>query len=77
VLNWSQRSNWNRWSLPVLCFRHFGGDREFNPMAIVFRPFRKARVFRFWRPFRDRKHGTPSALQEAEKAFFEYLRNPQ
>jgi hypothetical protein len=74
VLNWSDRSAWDRWSLPVMCFRHFGGTREFNPMAVVFRPFRKVEVFRFWRAFHDLKHGKPLALQELEKAFFDFLR---
>lgn len=73
VLNWSDRSSWDRWALSVMCFRHFAGSREFNPMAIVFRPFRGAKVFRFWRAFRDYKHGEASTLQEAEKSLFDYL----
>ena len=42
ILNWSQRSQWKR-TLAVMTFRYFGGSREFNPMAVVFRPFRLAR----------------------------------
>src|SRR5690349_129065 len=55
VLNWSQRKRW-RFSLAKVAFRHFGGYREFNPLAVVFRPFRRAQKFRFWKPFRDWKH---------------------
>ena len=56
VLNWSERKKWERWSLGVAVFRHFGG-REFNPLVVLFRPFRLARVFRFWSAFKDWKHG--------------------
>src|SRR6266699_2304871 len=51
VLNWSQRKRW-RFSLTRMAFHHFGGYREFNPLAVVFRPFRLTRKFRFWQPFR-------------------------
>jgi hypothetical protein len=38
VLNWSERKQWG-YSLAVALFWFFGGTREFNPLAIVFRPF--------------------------------------
>ena len=57
VLNWSERKRWPRLSLPVSVFRSFGGGREFNPLVIVFRPFGRARYFRFWQPFQDWKRG--------------------
>lgn len=57
--------------LPV--FRHFVGAREFNPLAVVFRPFRPARVFRFWQPFREWKHGKPDSLARLEGELFAYL----
>ena len=69
VLNWSQRTGW-RFSLARLVFYHFGGYQEFNPLAVVFRPFRRTRTFRFWQPFRDFKHGHPEALQQMESEFF-------
>lgn len=58
VLNWSRRTQWPRFSLAVLLFRAFSGDREFNPIALVFARFRFVERFRFWQPFRDAKHGT-------------------
>ena len=72
VLNWSERKRW-RFGLTTLVFRHFGGHSEFNPIAIVFRPFRWAKVFRFFKPFRDLKHGQPEALQKMEAEFFAVL----
>jgi hypothetical protein len=69
VLNWSQRNRW-RVSVARLAFHHFGGYRQFNPLAVVFRPFRRTRTFRFWQPFRDFKHGNPEALRQMESEFF-------
>lgn len=57
VLNWSERRNWKTWSLRVRVLRTFGGEQAFNPMVILFRPFRPARLFRFWLPFKDWKRG--------------------
>lgn len=72
VLNWSQRRRW-RLSLAVLAFSHFGGGQEFNPLAVVFRPFRFSRTFRFYRPFREFKHGKPEALLTVQRDFFDAL----
>ena len=75
VLNWSQRRSrsWRR-SLAVAAFKHFGGWRDFNPMAIVFRPFHRAKVFRFLPAFREFKHGRPEKLLTMQQEFFEYSR---
>jgi hypothetical protein len=72
VLNWSHRCTWTP-SLAVLAFRYFGGSREFNPMAIVFRPFRLARSFRFYKPFRDFKHGKTEAVNKMTDQLFALL----
>jgi len=72
VLNWSQRKQW-RLSVARLAFHHFGGYRQFNPLAVVFRPFRRTRTFRFWEPFRDFKHGRPAALHTMELEFFSLI----
>jgi len=74
VLNWSERRNWNRWTLSYLAFCFFGGSREFNPLAIVIQPLRRARCFRFWKAFRDFKHGNLHALAKVESEFFEQVR---
>lgn len=65
ILNWSERSAWS-FSLGRAAFRHFGGSREFNPMAVVFRPLRRTRTFRFWKPFRELNRGRPQALETME-----------
>jgi len=68
-LNWSERSRWKR-SLPVLVFRHYAGHKEYNPMAIVFRPFHRTRCFRFFGPFNEHKHGKTDDLAKLEAEFF-------
>jgi hypothetical protein len=72
VLNWSQRKRW-RISIARLAFHHFAGYRQFNPLAVVFRPFRKSLTFRFWQPFKDFKHGHPEALRQMESEFLESI----
>jgi hypothetical protein len=65
VLNWSERKKWERrFSLAVLAFYYFGGRREFNPLAVFFRFGRWAKIFRFWQPFQDFKHGKGEALEK-------------
>jgi hypothetical protein len=73
VLNWSERRKWNRWTLGYLAFCFFGGGREFNPLAIVVQPLRRAKCFRFWKAFRDFKHGNLQALAKVEGEFFEHV----
>ena len=73
VLNWSDRRNWKMLSLPVMAFRFFGGSREFNPLVVVFQPFRWAKAYRFWNPFKDYKHGKTATLEELENKLFQHL----
>lgn len=68
VLNWSERKRW-RVSLASLAFRHFGGDREYNPMGVVFYPFGETRVFRFWNAYRRFKHGKADAIDDTIDEF--------
>jgi hypothetical protein len=72
VLNWSERKRWS-YSLPVALFTFFGGTREFNPLAIVFRPFAWARRFRFYGAFQSFKHGRPQEVAEMRREFLELL----
>ncbi|MCU0718476.1 MAG: hypothetical protein MUC83_02135 [Pirellula sp.] len=73
AINWSDRRNWRRFSLPVMAARFFGGSREFNPMIVVFRPFHWAQTYRFWQPFKDYTHGKPEALHLLETKLFSDL----
>jgi hypothetical protein len=72
-LNWSERKKW-RLSVASVAFHHFGGRQEFNPMAVVFRPFHRTRTFRFWKAFRDWKHGDHRALHQIETDFLKATR---
>jgi hypothetical protein len=72
VLNWSERKQWEP-SLAVAMFRFFGGRREFNPMAIVFEPLRWPRYFRFYRAFRELKHGRREESDKLVREFFALL----
>jgi hypothetical protein len=67
VLNWSERAEWpEHHPLEARIFRMWAGDREFNPVAIVIPERGPVRVIRFWRAFRDYKHGRDRALRAAE-----------
>jgi hypothetical protein len=69
VLNWSDRSAWRslRPKPPeVALFERHAGRGEYNPLVIGVAPRGKVRVIRFWRAFRDYKHGKELALRRAE-----------
>jgi hypothetical protein len=68
ILNWSERTQWQR-SLATELFHHFGGDRAYNPLALVFRPPRWVQTYRFYDAFRARKHGKPAELRGLEREF--------
>src|SRR6266404_5509245 len=76
VLNWSERRRWRWCSLSAAVFYFFGGSRKFNPLAVIVRPLRWGRAFRFWRAFRDAKHGNRDTLRLVETQFFAYLGLP-
>ena len=67
ILNWSERNLWKRWSLSVLAFRRWGGDKAFNPLILVFRPFRRVETFRFWPAFREWKQGNTVAVDQLKR----------
>ncbi|HKY61369.1 MAG TPA: hypothetical protein VJP59_10200 [Gemmatimonadota bacterium] len=71
VLNWSERRHWasdSPWEARF--FRRFAGDREFNPLALVFCARGRIRAIRFHEAFLDFKHGKDSALRDAEAELF-------
>lgn len=70
ILNWSERKRW-RLSLAAVAFRHFAGQQEFNPIAIVFHPFHLARRFRFYEAFKDFKHGRTAPLELLKQELLE------
>ena len=72
ILNWSERRNWKT-SLAGLAFRYFGGYRNFNPIALVFRPFRFVRTYRFFEAFKDFKHNDRKRVERIKEELFETL----
>ena len=88
IVNWSDRNQWNwrRKPLELRVFRHWAGVNrylfhgkvtwdgdEFNPIAITFIPWWRRRVFRFWQPFKDFKHGKERPLKQLEAKLLELL----
>ena len=71
VLNWSERQHWDTTSAwEARFFRRFAGDREFNPVALVFCGRGRIKAVRFHQAFLDLKHGRESALRAAEAELF-------
>jgi hypothetical protein len=73
VVNWSDRKQWNKRSLSTLAFRYFRGRRNFNPLVIVFKPLRWAKIFRFWGPFKEWKHGDRKSVENLREELFRTL----
>ena len=49
VLNWSERAQWNRvHPFEAQMFRRFAGDREFNPLAVIFLARAHHATFHAW-----------------------------
>ena len=73
VLNWSNRAQWSRFSVPVMLFRCFAGEREFNPIGLVFERLDVVERYRFWQAFRDAKHGHSETLRVVETKFLDHV----
>lgn len=66
ILNWSERRHW-KISLAILAFRYFGGYRNFNPIGMVFRPFRSIRTYRFFKAFHEFKRGDSKKVEDLKR----------
>jgi len=53
----------------VLLFHRFAGDKEFDPIGLVFNRFAKVECYRFWQPFQDAKRGEFAPLRQVESSF--------
>ncbi len=87
VINWSERSQWEwKGTLELQVFQHWGrvsqhmfrgrkewSGKEFCPIAIVFKPWRKPQTIRFWQAFKEYKHGKDSSLKKCERELFDLL----
>ncbi len=75
-LNWSARSKWREHKpLEAKIFTHWGGDTEFNPMAIIFLNMWRVKTIRFFQAFKDYKHGRDSLLKKCQEELFELAAN--
>jgi hypothetical protein len=75
TLNWSLRSEWKRNPpLEAQMFQYWGGTREFNPMAIIVPPKGRVRLIRFWKAFKEYKHGKPHSLTSLREELQEAVR---
>jgi hypothetical protein len=74
ILNWSDRNQWHKTDWTVQSFHHWGGQVNFNPLAIVFCNLGDVRVIRFYRAFRDLKHGKVISLQKAEAQLLDSIK---
>ena len=79
VLNWSERRSWTRpVRAEVALFRAFAGRREFNPLGIVVpNAGSDVHVVRFWRAFREYKHGKDRLLRQAEAELERHVTSPR
>jgi hypothetical protein len=75
VLSWSARNNWPKWSFAVRVFRTFGRGRDFNPMVVLFRPFCRARIFRFLPALREQKHGNSTSIEQLRRELTQALQS--
>jgi hypothetical protein len=74
VLNWSERNSWPKWFFVAHVFRSFKGEKEFNPMVVIFRPLQRAKFFRFWLGFQQwKKHGEMASVHSLLREVYLYL----
>jgi len=52
VLNWSDHLTWPI-TFKTIVFSLYGGEKEYNPIVILFPPFRWPTTLRFYQPFRN------------------------
>src|SRR5258706_11486259 len=59
------RENWTRqFRAERAALSFWGGWRSYNPIAVVLRPWGRARVFRLYEPFKRLKQGQPASLEK-------------
>jgi hypothetical protein len=56
-----------------MLFRCFAGEREFNPIGLVFERLDIVERYRFWQAFRDAKHGHAETLRVVETKFLGHV----
>lgn len=89
ILNFSERTKWGELEdqTGVELFLAFSGvekiksrgkiewgGREYNPVVIVLLPNIRPKVIRFWKAFKDHKHGKDQKLRILEQELSGYLK---
>jgi hypothetical protein len=77
IVNWSERRLWRANSASARVFNHFLGTRAHTPAVVVFRPWSRAKVFRFYEAYKEHKHGDLAAVDRTASELFEYLASNQ
>ena len=75
VLNWSDRSTWPI-TFKTIVFAVFKGEKEYNPMIVLFTPFRWPKTLRFYQAFRDARHGREAPLRDLENELSLWIDQP-
>jgi len=73
TLKWSKRSHYRNNSLESRIFYHWGGYNDYNPMAIIFISFFNIKTVRFYKAFKDYKHGKDKLLNEKIQELFDIV----
>lgn len=67
----ADRKRWSGLSLASLVYNNFLGKFEPTPSVIVFRPFRRAKVYRFHAAYDRYEQGDPGPVQALESELLE------
>ena len=73
VINRTTQQNWKNELKLEKRVIELWANIEDNPIAIVFKPKKGVKVFRFFEAFRDLKHGKESKLNELREEFYDYV----
>jgi len=60
-------------ALEIRAFRYWGGHSELNPLVLLLPKRGTVRLIRFWKAFRDYKHGKEGTLRAAEAELFAFV----
>jgi hypothetical protein len=70
TLNWSRRAEWKKHpTLESKVFQHWRGQREYNPMAIIFLSYGRVKRIRFYKAFKKKGE----LLKRQEELLFKLL----
>tara|TARA_R110002072_G_scaffold95501_1_gene210577 strand:+ start:977 stop:1450 length:474 start_codon:yes stop_codon:yes gene_type:complete len=73
IINRSQQKDWkSRYPTERRALESWG-NLNINPVAIVFRPWKPAKVIAFYEAFRDLKHGKESTINAKTEELFQWL----